>query len=302
MSSTLGFRSTVTCYGIILPAVVLLLIFVYLPVVWAITSSFYDFEIGGEQKFVGLSNYREYVMMDPTFGPSMLTMLMLTGFAVCVRLSVPLIVAKLIHSLPGERSRHVYRVIFIIPIVVPGVAVQLIWGGMIFSDHGLVNELLRSLGLADWTRGWLSDPRTALAAIMLMGFPFVGGFEVLIYYAGLSNIPESVSEAATIDGCTGIRKFVLIDIPMILSQIKLIVILTVIGGLQGFEAMFVLTQGGPGFETMVPGLWMYFNAFSFQRMGYACAIGVILFVMIFGLTLINLRYFRSSEEMQGTTP
>ena len=90
-----------------------------------------------------------------------------------------------------------------------------------------------------------------------------------------------------------------VDIPMIMSQLKLIVILTIIGGVQGFTNIFILTRGGPGFKTMVPGLWMYFNAFSFQRMGYACAIGVILFVIIFGLTLINIKYFRSSEEIQG---
>lgn len=292
-------RSTAACYGIILPGVVLLLTFVYLPVVWAITGSLYEFEVGGDHEFVGLANYREYLLTDPTFWPSMVTMFLLTAFAVFTRLTIPLIVAKLIHSLPTERSRYAYRVVFIVPIVVPGVAVQLIWGGMIYADHGLLNELLRAIGLGDWTRGWLSDPSTALAAIMLMGFPFVSGFDVLIYYAGLSTIPDSITEAAEIDGCTGVRKFLLIDVPLVLSQLKLILILTIIGGLQGFEALFVLTKGGPGFETMVPGLWMYFNAFSFQRMGYACAIGVILFLLIFGVTLLNLKYFKSSEEVQG---
>jgi raffinose/stachyose/melibiose transport system permease protein len=155
------------------------------------------------------------------------------------------------------------------------------------------------LNLESWTRGWLSDPNTALVALMMMGFPFISGFDVLIYYAGLSNIPESVTEAAKLDGCVGVRKFFLIDIPMIMSQLKLILILAIIGGVQGFEAIFVLTRGGPGFKTMVPGLWMYFNAFSFQRMGYACAIGVILFLLISTLTLLNTKYFKTSEEIQG---
>jgi raffinose/stachyose/melibiose transport system permease protein len=183
--------------------------------------------------------------------------------------------------------------------VVPGVAIQLIWSGMIFSDAGLLNQLLEILGLAHWSRGWLADPETALLAVAAVGFPFVGGFEVLIYYAGFSSIPESVNEAAAIDGCTGWQKFFRIDIPMVLSQLKLILILTIIGGVQGFEHLFILTRGGPGFETTVPGLWMYFNAFSFQRMGYACAIGVLLFILVFGLTTLNLRYFKSSEQLQG---
>ena len=110
-----------------------------------------------------------------------------------------------------------------------------------------------------------------------------------------------MNEAAKLEGCTGIRKFFLIDIPMVMSQLKLILVLTIIGGVQGYEHLLILTRGGPGFETMVPGLWMYFNAFSFQRMGYACAIGVFLFMVIFVLTLLNMRYFKSTEELEGRT-
>ncbi len=277
----------------------MLLTFVYLPVAWAFSKSLYEFEVGGASRFVGLDHYVEYVTTDPTFAPSMLNMLLLTLFAVCVRLTCPLIVAKLIHVLPGERSRHVYRIVFLIPIVVPGVAVQLIWSGLIYSDTGLLNESLRAWGLDHWTHGWLADPDTALTCIMMMGFPFAGGFEVLVYYAGLSSVPSSVNESAALEGCRGVRKFFLIDVPLVMSQLKLIVILTIIGGLQGFEALFVMTRGGPGFSTTVPGLWMYFNAFSFQRMGYACAVGVILFLMILALTILNLRYFKSTEQLQG---
>ena len=292
-------RSTAGCYAVILPSAVLVLTFVYLPVVWAFSKSLYAFEIGGDARFVGLGNYAEYLAVDPTFGPSLVNMVLLTLFAVCVRLTIPLIVARLIYSLPTERARYAYRLVFLIPIVVPGVAVQLIWAGMIYSDLGLLNQTLRALGLETWTRGWLGDPDTALLSIMMMGFPFVGGFEVLVYYAGLASIPTSVHESASLEGCAGVRKFLLIEIPLVLSQLKLILVLALIGGLQGFEALFVMTRGGPGFRTMVPGLWMYFNAFSFQRMGYACAIGVLLFLAILALTLLNLKYFKSAEDVQG---
>lgn len=292
-------RGILACYAILLVPLVLLVLFIYLPVVWAFIASLFEFEIGGERRFVGLANYVEFLTRDSVTWPSFGHMAFLTAFAVAVRLSVPLIVAKLIHSLPFEQPRYVYRILFLVPIVVPGVAIQLIWGGMIYNDIGLLNETLRALGLESWTRGWLSNPATALVAVAFVGFPFVGGFEVLIYYAGLSGIPESVNEAARLEGCTGARKFFLIDIPLVLSQLKLILILTLIGGIQGFESLFILTRGGPGFETTVPGLWMYLNAFSFQRMGYACAIGVCLFLLIFGLTILNMRYFKSTEELEG---
>lgn len=292
-------HSGFTGWSIAAPSLVLLALFVYVPVAWAFVSSTFAFEIGSESRFVGLANFNEYLTQDPTSLPSALNMALLTLLAVVFRLTFPLVVARLIYALPQERWRYVYRVVFLVPVVVPGVAVQLIWAGMIYSDFGLLNELLSSIGLSEWSRGWLADPATALAAVALVGFPFVGGFEVLIYYAGFSSIPDSVAEAAELDGCTGLQRFFRIDVPMVLSQLKLILILTLIAGVQGFENVFILTRGGPGFETTVPGLWMYFNAFSFQRMGYACAIGVLLFAVIFSLTLLNMKYFKSSEELQS---
>jgi raffinose/stachyose/melibiose transport system permease protein len=292
-------RFAVSCYALVAPTILLLAVFIYIPVTWAFTRSLYQFEIGSESVFVGLQNYAEFLNRDPVTWPAFLHLTLLVLFAVCARLTIPLVVAKLIHSLPGEHPRYFYRLLFLAPIVVPAVAVQLIWLSLVYGDNGLLNELLRGAGLGQWTRGWLSNPSTALPAVAFIGFPFAGGFEILIYYAGLSTIPDSVNEAARLEGCVGVRKFFLIDVPLVMSQLKLILILTIIGGVQGYEGLLILTKGGPGFETMVPGLWMYYNAFSFQRMGYACAIGVCLFVLIFGLTILNLRYFKSTEELGG---
>jgi ABC-type sugar transport system permease subunit len=280
------------------PTIALLAIFSLVPFVWAITTSLYDYEVGGESRFVGLANYAEY-LRDPTLLPSFANLLFLMLFGVLVVMTAPLTIAKLIFSLKSERARYIYRVLFLIPIVVPGVASLMIWQGMIYGENGFLNELLKYAGRGDLTRGWLSDPRTVLWAVVFMGFPFAGGINILIYYAGLTGISDSIHEAAELDGSRGIGKFLRIDVPLVMSQIKLLTILTVIGTVQGFEGMFILTKGGPGFKTMVPGLWMYMNAFSFQRMGYACAIGVMLFLLILGLTILNMRYFKSSEEMTG---
>jgi raffinose/stachyose/melibiose transport system permease protein len=285
-------------YAILSPTFLLLAVFCFVPFVWAFTTSLYDYEIGGDRTFVGLANYSEY-LGDPTFWSSFWNLSLLTLFSVATSVVFPLGIAKLIFSLSSEHARYLYRVVFLVPIVVPGVATLMIWGGMVYGDNGLVNELLRLVGLGDWARGWLAGPDTALWAVAMIGFPFAGGINILIFYAGLASIPESVHEAAWLDGASGLGKFFLIDLPLVLSQIKLIVILTVIGVVQGFQGMFILTRGGPGFRTMVPGLWMYFNAFSFQRMGYACAIGVVLFLLILALTVLNLKYFKSSEDLQA---
>lgn len=291
-------RDSLALYGLLAPTFVLLAIFSLIPFVIAIVTSFFDYEVGGSATFVGLANYREYVH-DYTFAESFGNLLFFCTFSVVAVMIVPLVVAKLIFSLSSERASYVYRILFLFPIVVPHIAVFLIWRTLIYSDDGLVNNFLGAVGLEELKRGWFSNANTVVWAIAFVGFPFAGGISILIYYAGLTSIPDSVHEAALLDGATGARKFLLIDLPLVMSQIKLLVMLTIIGGIQAFEGIYVLTAGGIGFKSMVPGLWMYYNAFLFQRMGYACAIGVILFLLILTLTVINLRYFKTSEQMQG---
>lgn len=284
-------------YLILLPTFILLAIFCLIPFIWAFVTSFYEYEVGAPAHFIGLANYSAYLFHDQTLGESLGNMAFLTLFATLVTVIVPLTVAKMIFSLSSQRASYFYRILFLIPILVPGVAIQLIWKDFIYSGTGLLNQLLNLVHLSNLTRGWLSNPNTVLPAIACIGFPFAGGINILIYYAGLTSIPESVHEAAIIDGSTGLHKFLTIDIPLVLSQIKLLVILTLIAGVQSFESLFILTRGGPGFKSTVPGLWMYFNAFSFQKMGYACSIGVLLFLLILSLTLINLKFFRSAEDL-----
>jgi len=289
--------AAIPCYLLIVPTYALLSLFTFLPFLWAFSTSLYDYEIGGTKQFAGLRNYTDF-FSDPTFGLSMRNMLVLTLVAVIVNVTVPLAIAKLIFSLKSEHARYFYRALFLAPVVVPATAMQMIWGNLILSDHGLVNQCLQILGLGSLARGWLADPNTALAAVAFVGFPFASGINILIFYAGLSAIPETVHEAARLDGAWGLRKFLAIDVPLILSQVRLLVILILIAGIQSFEAVLILSRGGPGFETMVPGLWMYFNAFSFQKMGYACAIGVVLFALIVGLAFLNMRLVKSSEQLQ----
>ena len=289
-------RRHLPLYALITPTLVLLAVFSLVPFAWAFWTSFFDYEVGGETRFVGLANYAEY-LTDPTFLPSFANMAALTLFHLLVVLVFPLVVARLVFALSSERARYLYRLLFLIPIVVPGIAGTMIWRNLVYGDHGFVNETLRAWGLGGLARGWLSDPQAALWAVALIGFPFAGGVTMLIYYAGLSGIPLEVQDAAALDGAIGLRKFFRVEYPLLMSQVKLLVILTIMGGVQSFEGMLALTKGGPGFKTMMPGLWMYYNAFSFQRMGYACAIGVVLFLIVLALTILNLRYLRSSEEL-----
>ncbi len=285
-----------TAYYFILPTLVMLGVFNYIPAGMIVFLSFSEYEVGGTPEWVGLENFVRLFTEDPVFWKSMFNMLLFVGFQTAVTLTVPLIVAELIVHLKTERARYYCRAVFLLPIVVPMVIIFLIWE-YFYSDTGLVPLLGHALGFGDALEGLLSRPQTALFAVMLVGFPFVHGVNLLIYYAGLSNISESVWEAAKLDGATPFARFLYIDIPLLARQFKLLLILSIITGVQAFENVLVMTdQGGPGWQTMLPGLYMYRSAMAFREFGYACAVGLFLFLIVLSLSLMVNRYFSDKEK------
>ncbi|MFH1738686.1 MAG: sugar ABC transporter permease [bacterium] len=280
------------CYAYLLPTFLFLLVFNYTPAVQAIRMALYDWNLGLKPTFVGSANFVE-LWHDPVMWKSFQNLLRLATFLVAVSLVMPLLAAELIFYLRTDRISHYCRVCFVIPMIVNVVVVWRIWRHL-YTDIGPVSAFLDFIGRGDLVHGWLSDPATALWAVMFVGFPFVNGFFLLILYAGLVNISESVLESARLDGARGLRTLFSVHLPLIRPQIKIVAVLATIGAIQGFEQVYILTRnGGPGFETMLPGLYMYFNAFDFNRMGYACAIGVVLFAILIALTLLYTRTLRS---------
>jgi raffinose/stachyose/melibiose transport system permease protein len=209
--------------------------------------------------------------------------------------TVPLAVARLILSVKSPRLQFIYRLCFILPLVVPTVVSILLWQ-FIYSGSGVLNQVLGALHLTGLQQDWLGNPQTALYAIMAMGFPWVDGFGLLIYTAGLQAIPPETVEAAHIDGAGALRAFFSVQVPQIMGQLRLMWVLAIINGIQNFTQVLILTNGGPGYTTTVPGLLMYNEAFSYQRMGRACAIGTAIFAVILILTYVNLRFIRSNVE------
>jgi raffinose/stachyose/melibiose transport system permease protein len=175
----------------------------------------------------------------------------------------------------------------------------LIWGFFYDPTDGLLNRLLTDLHLSNMTQTWLGNPNLALYCIMFMGFPWVDGFGLLIYTAGLQAVPVELPEAAAIDGANAWQRFWRIEIPLILGQIRLMGVLAIVNGLQNFTQVLILTQGGPGQATTVPGLYLYQQAIIDQRMGYAAAISLVLFVAILALTLVNMKFIRPATEFEG---
>lgn len=284
---------------LVVPSIVLLLVFNYYPFFSALFHALFRWDGIGEvtrADFVGLQHFAR-LLRDHDFHIAVRNVSILLVFQVLKAVTVPLLVAELIFAIRNPRVGYFYRVMFVLPMVVPMVVMILIWMGLYAYDIGFINQFLRIAGLGELARPWLASKKTALGAIIFMGFPWVGALPMLLYLAGLMDIPDSVVDAAAVDGARGWRRFLYIDLPLLRGQMKLVIVLVILGTIQQFEVPFIMTDGGPGKATLVPGLLMYHYAFRYRRLGYASAIAVYMFLAMLLLTNINMRAMRRREEV-----
>ena len=273
----------------LLPSFALIVLFSYYPALSGLLHAFTNWDIGGKWRITGLENFVS-MWRDRVFIASMTNMLKYTAFHVVAYTVVPLTVALLIFHARSDRARYWFRVCFLIPYVVPSVVYWLVWSFIYAPYDGILNNLIRAVGVKGFKQAWLGNPDTALGAVMFIGFPFVGAFFMLILYAGLEGIGQAIFDAAEIDGARTFARLFRIELPLILPQAMLIIILGAIEGFSSYDVVLLLTSGGPMNSTMFPGLYMYQNAFRFGRMGYACAIGTLLFAVLFALAMVSQRY------------
>jgi ABC-type sugar transport system permease subunit len=289
-------RTSIVVIALMLaPTLVLLALFNYYPAVLGLSRAFTRWETGEEPQWIGLGNFVA-MWHDEFLRLSLRNLLILLVANVLKTLTMPLLVAELLMSLRSPRWQYFMRTAFILPMVVPGMVTMLLWSFIYDGSVGLLNQILETLGMGGLTRSWLGDSGTALWAIIGIGFPWAGGLALLIYLAGLNAISGDVWDSCQVDGVGGLKRVWYVDLPLLLPQVRLLVILTLIGVLQDFGSILVLTGGGPGLATHVPALHMYFQAFRFGHMGYAAAIGLTLFVAIFTLSLLNLLWGRRLEK------
>jgi len=287
-------------YAMIAPCLALIVFFRYFPGAISFVESFFIWEPGLRNDWAGLANYRT-VLKDSVFWVSFRNTLIIATWSFAIPFCMPILIAEAIFNLKSTAAKNFYRVVILIPLLVPGIVNLMLWKWMYTYPAGGINLILTAIGLGDLTRPWLALMSTALPALLLMGFPWVTGTAPLIYLAGLMNISSEVLDAAQIDGCSLFQRIIHVDLPHIVGQIRLFLIFDIIGVLQGFGTQLAITRGGPSNATMVPGLYVYKKAFGLERfemaypeMGAACAVAVILFITIFGLTFVANKYARIS--------
>jgi ABC-type sugar transport system permease subunit len=296
-------------YLFVLPTALMIATFAYWPAGSAVYHSVFDWKGGEAMRFIGFANFIQ-AFRDPVFWQSFKTIGILVAANV-LKLVPSIFLAVLIHRLRGERSQYWYRVGVVLPMIVPALVTLFVWKFFFDANLGPLNKILDASGLksglvwldtlcgwgvfkADLPISWLGQPELIIPSLILWGFPWIGAVGVLIYLAGLQSIGQEVYEAADIDGVTGWQKFRHIEFPLIMTQVRLTLVLLIIQTLQGFglQLMLLGENGGAGGRGMVPGLWMYNRAFAAGQFGYACALGLILFLVILALTAINNRFVR----------
>jgi len=283
-------------YLFLLPTFLFLAVFNYVPALSGLAHAFTEWETGGQAHWIGPGNFQK-MASDEFLRLGLINQVILLVANLVKTLVFPLIAAEMLFHLRSRRLQYALRTGLLIPMVVPGMVGVLLWGFIYDPNIGLLNNLLTGIGLKSLTRAWLGDWHTALPAVIGVGFPWISGLALLIYLAGLIAIPQDVLDSSAVDGASGLRRIWSVDLPLIRGQMRLLAALTIIGTLQDFGSLLVLTGGGPGLATHVPALHMYYQAFRFGHYGYASAIGFVLFLTILAFTLTNMRVGRSTVEL-----
>jgi raffinose/stachyose/melibiose transport system permease protein len=295
----------------LLPALLLVALFMYFPAFSGVWHSFHRWDGDELSTFIRFRNYARALTRDPQLGHTFVVVAIL--FVASLFKMIPSIVtAVVIHRIAKDSTRYLYRLLFVVPMVIPWMVMLLIWKYFYDPVVGLLNRFLETthiLGALVWLNAalvriglmgttifeagqrpaWLGHPSLVLPAVIFWGFPWIGIIGVLIYLSGLEKIPRSVYECADLDGVGWLGKFFYIELPLIATQVRINLVLMIIAVLKGYGLILVLLgeTGGPGGAANVPGLYMYYNAFVDGHAGYACAIGILLFFLIVMLTLLN---------------
>jgi multiple sugar transport system permease protein/raffinose/stachyose/melibiose transport system permease protein len=305
--------------GVTLPAVAFMAVFSLLPIVWAFALAFFDFSprrtgtpilgLGGDNPFVGLEHFRAMLDFSPDqpiqvsqFHTAVKVTLAFAFLVVPLNLAITLPLAAMIESV-HQRVKPVFRTVFFLPVLASSVGVAIIWGFVLHPQNGLLNGAIHSITGKTTQIAWITDPSlvflgipVALLAVIVAYLWQDIGYNLVIFIAALQAIPQSVKDAARVDGASAWQTFRHITLPLLKPTILLASILTMISAFQVFDLFQVMTDGGPQDQTRALSLDIYRNAFRYEQMGWAAAVSVVLFAIVFVISLAQTRLLRSRWE------
>ncbi len=268
----------------LLPSLLGMTIFTLIPILSSLGLTLFAWDLLTPPRFVGLDNFSQ-LAGDAAFWDALLhTLLFIAGYIPLV-MALALGVALLLDR--PLKGRALFRTAFFIPVVSAWVAVSLIWSWIFNPQFGLLNYLLGLIGIHG--PAWLFDPNWAMPAVILTSAWKDIGFVMVMFLAGLQNIPTEYHEAAQIDGASPLQRFRMITLPLLSPTTFFALIISLINSFQVFDQVWIMTNGGPAGATSVLVEQIVRNAFSYSQMGYAATISWVLFLLVFGVTLVQMR-------------
>ncbi|MCL4862990.1 MAG: sugar ABC transporter permease [Caldilineaceae bacterium] len=284
-------RESAFWYLLLSPSLLVIFGFSIVPMLWSIYFSFNRGGMLGKHTFVGLDNYVR-ASQHPIFRQTLLNTFQYAVLTVPTVIVLALIVAIIIFQLP--KMQGFFRGTVYFPLITPVVIAANIWAYIVNRDFGPLNHILSAFGIP--RIDWLGDPTWAIPAIVMMEIWRGFGFYVIILFAALQSIPREMYEAARIDGARGLRIIWSITVPLLRPALGFCFIMATIFNFQLFDAVYVLTKGGPAWKTATVSWYVYQQAFQSDNVGFASTMGVVLLVIIMTLSLVQLRFFRSDIE------
>ncbi len=278
-----------TATMLLLPSLLLIGTLAYYPAVRSLIGGFYEWNGFSPPTWAGLSQFKEY-FTSPRIGIEGRNLLLLVIGSILITLVSQFVAAEVVCHLP-RRVGTVAKYMLTLPIVLPPIVLIDVWAYLLNPTDGLINRSLQLIGLPQ--PDWLSDNHLALVSILLIGFPWVSNLGFLIFLGGIQNLPKELTDASRVDGVGWLSRVFNIDIPILMPQFRIVVVLSGVYAVQNFIPILLLTNGGPGNSTMVPALDMYQSAFQNSDYGYGMAIGTALFIVMLLFTLTAMRALRT---------
>jgi ABC-type sugar transport system permease subunit len=287
----LTYHRVINLWGFVfcLPALTFFGAFKFWPMIQAFALSFFAYDLLSAPEFVGLDNYR-YLASDPTFRQSLVA-----SFQYVVGTTLPAwIIALGLALIFNQRfpGRTLFRVVYFMPVLITQIVVAVLWK-FLFNANGFVNSNLAIFGVPRIE--WLTDQNTAMLALVIVALWRLAPYFMLVFLAGLQNIPQEYYEASALDGASQWAQFRYITMPLLKPTIFLVVVMTMLFSVRVFLYPLILTGGGPAGVTRVVPLAIYETAFKFLKMGLASAMATVLFVLVMLLTVIQFRLFREDS-------
>ena len=277
----------------LLPASVVYLGIVAIPVCSTVSNSFLKWNLVGSKVFVGLSNFEQLFTVDRIFIGSMKNTLLLLVLSIVIQIPLAILLAIALSS--GLKWTRYFKTVFFMPNILASVAIGLMWTFIYDPENGLINQFLVLIGLKNSTGLWLADEKTVLLSIMIvLCWQFIG-YHMILFLAAIENIPASLNEIAILDGATFWRKIRYITLPLIKPIIKIDAVLLATGSLRYFDLIYVMSNGGPNHSSEVLALYMYYKSFRDMQYGLGSAIAVILLIMCLLVAVILNKAFKTED-------